>query len=127
MKSVAIIIAVYFLHQAKPECGVVQKAWLYGVVPAVVDPESSVQEKALESLEQVLLSQVKPYSASRYLDSSQKLAWDLLGLMCHECQHIRLELSKICFLNNLRFWCVTVLLNLIVVNFWNICFWKKAL
>lgn len=97
LKSVAFNIALSFLHQAKPECSVVQKAWLYGVVPAVVDSENTVQEKALESLEQVLLSQVKPYSASCHLDSSQKLAWDLLGLMCDECQNIRLELSNICF------------------------------
>lgn len=80
-----------------PECSEVQKAWLHGVVPAVVDSENSVQEKALESLEQVLLSQVKPYSPSRCLDSSQKLTWDLLELMCHKCPNLRLGLSSFFF------------------------------
>ncbi len=68
-----------------------QKAWLQGVVPAVVDSENSVQDKALEALDQVLLSQVKPYSASRHLDTSQRLTWGLLGLLCHECQNLRLD------------------------------------
>lgn len=67
----------------------VQKAWLQGVVPAVVDSEDSVQGKALEELEQVLISQVKPYFAGRHLDGSQRLAWDLLGLLCNECQNLR--------------------------------------
>ena len=59
----------------------VQKAWLQGVVPAVVDSESTVQDKALEALDQVLLSQVKPYSAGRHLDARQRLTWDLLVWM----------------------------------------------
>ncbi|XP_032366080.1 condensin-2 complex subunit D3-like [Etheostoma spectabile] len=79
------------LLTAKPECSVVQKAWLQGVVPAVVDSENSVQDKALEALDQVLLSQVKPYSASRHLDASQRLTWDLLALLCHDCQNLRLK------------------------------------
>ncbi|XP_037530246.1 condensin-2 complex subunit D3 [Nematolebias whitei] len=82
------------LLAALPECSEVQKAWLHGVVPAVVDSENSVQEKALESLEQVLLSQVKPYSPSRHLDSSQKLTWDLLELMCHKCQNLSQYFSR---------------------------------
>uniref|UniRef100_A0A8C4HUN4 Condensin complex subunit 1 C-terminal domain-containing protein n=1 Tax=Dicentrarchus labrax TaxID=13489 RepID=A0A8C4HUN4_DICLA len=73
---------------------VVQKAWLQGVVPAVMDSESSVQDKALEALDQVLLSQVKLYSASRHLDSSQRLTWDLLGLLCHECQNLSRYFSR---------------------------------
>ncbi|KAE8280284.1 Condensin-2 complex subunit D3 Non-SMC condensin II complex subunit D3 [Larimichthys crocea] len=79
---------------AKPDCSVVQKAWLQGVVPAVMDSESSVQDKALEALDQVLLSQVKPYSASRHLDASQSLTWSLLGLLCHECQNLSRYFSR---------------------------------
>uniref|UniRef100_A0A4W6DQ61 Non-SMC condensin II complex, subunit D3 n=1 Tax=Lates calcarifer TaxID=8187 RepID=A0A4W6DQ61_LATCA len=79
---------------AKPECTVVQKAWLQGVVPAVVDSESSVQDKALEILDQVLLSQVKLYSVNCYLDASQKLTWDLLGLLCHESQNLSRYFSR---------------------------------
>uniref|UniRef100_A0A8C2YZZ0 Non-SMC condensin II complex, subunit D3 n=1 Tax=Cyclopterus lumpus TaxID=8103 RepID=A0A8C2YZZ0_CYCLU len=79
---------------AKPECSVVQKAWLQGVVPAVVDPENSVQDKALEALDQVLLSQVKPYYAGRHLDASQRLTWDLLGLLCNECLNLSRYFSR---------------------------------
>ncbi|XP_045927155.1 condensin-2 complex subunit D3 [Micropterus dolomieu] len=82
------------LLAAKPECSEVQKAWLHGVVPAVVDSENSVQDKALEALDQVLLSQVKPYSASRHMDASQRLTWDLLGLLCHECQNLSRYFSR---------------------------------
>lgn len=85
--------------QAKPECRVVQKAWLQGVVPAVMDSESSVQDKALEALDQVLLGQVKLYSPGRHLDSTQRLTWDLLGLLCHECQNLGSEIQTILFCN----------------------------
>lgn len=69
-----------------------QKAWLEGVLPVVLDPESSVQDKALEALDEVLLSQVKPYSASHHMSSTQRLTWDLLGLLCNDCHHLRLDL-----------------------------------
>lgn len=70
-----------------------QKAWLQGVVPAVIDSESSVQDKALEVLDQVLLSQVKLYSPKCHMDTSQRLAWDLMGLLCHECQNLRSDIQ----------------------------------
>ncbi|XP_026164788.1 condensin-2 complex subunit D3 isoform X2 [Mastacembelus armatus] len=82
------------LLTAKPECRVMQKAWLQGVVPAVVDSESSVQDKALEALDQVLLSQVKLCSDSCCLDSSQRLTWDLLGLLCHDCHNLSHYFSR---------------------------------
>ncbi|CAG05147.1 unnamed protein product, partial [Tetraodon nigroviridis] len=82
------------LLTAKPECRAAQKAWLQGVVPAVIDSESSVQDKALELLDQVLLSQVKPYSPNCYMDTSQRLAWDLMSLLCHECQNLSRYFSR---------------------------------
>ncbi|KAM6969947.1 condensin-2 complex subunit D3 [Aplochiton taeniatus] len=82
------------LLTAKPESGLIQVAWLRGFIPAVVDPESSVQEKALERLEQVLLSQVKRHTSSSFMDAGQRLAWDLLGLLCHECQDLSRYFSK---------------------------------
>lgn len=87
-KSISVISSD---RQAKPECSVVQKAWLQGVVPAVVDAESSVQDRALEALDEVLLSHIKPYSASRHLDANQRLTWDLLVMLCHECRNLRLD------------------------------------
>ncbi|XP_074503106.1 condensin-2 complex subunit D3 [Sebastes fasciatus] len=82
------------LLTAKPECSVVQKAWLQGVVPAVVDAESSVQDRALEALDEVLLSHIKPYSASRHLDANQRLTWDLLVMLCHECRNLSRYFSR---------------------------------
>ncbi|CAL8334207.1 unnamed protein product [Lota lota] len=82
------------LLTARPESGVVQRAWLQGVVPALVDPESSVQEKALEALEETILSQVKGYSPQRHLDAPQRLAWDLLGLLCYEFQEFSRYFSR---------------------------------
>uniref|UniRef100_A0A3Q3WCI5 Condensin-2 complex subunit D3 n=1 Tax=Mola mola TaxID=94237 RepID=A0A3Q3WCI5_MOLML len=82
------------LLAAKPECRVMQNAWLQGVVPAVVDSESSVQDKALEALDQMLLSQVKLYSPSRHMDFSQRLTWDLLSLLCQECQNLSRYFSR---------------------------------
>ncbi|XP_035040242.1 condensin-2 complex subunit D3 isoform X2 [Hippoglossus stenolepis] len=79
---------------AKPDCSMVQKAWLQGVVPALADSENSVQDKALEALDQLVLSQVKPYSASCHLDISQKLTWDLLCLLCHKCQNLSPYFSR---------------------------------
>uniref|UniRef100_A0A3B5M4J8 Condensin complex subunit 1 C-terminal domain-containing protein n=1 Tax=Xiphophorus couchianus TaxID=32473 RepID=A0A3B5M4J8_9TELE len=76
------------LLTAKPGCVEVQKAWLLCVIPAVVDSENSVQDKALEVLDQVLLSQVKPYSERCHLDHSERLTWDLLDLLCNECRNL---------------------------------------
>ncbi|XP_014112787.1 PREDICTED: condensin-2 complex subunit D3 [Pseudopodoces humilis] len=72
----------------------VQKAWLNGVVPVVMDAESSVQEKALDCLDQLLLQHIKHYNKSRNGDGRQELAWDLLSLLSSECQELSRYLSK---------------------------------
>ncbi|NXT12837.1 CNDD3 protein, partial [Prunella fulvescens] len=72
----------------------VQKAWLNGVVPVVMDAESSVQEKALDCLDQLLLQHIKPYHKSRSDDWRQELAWDLLSLLSSENQELSRYLSK---------------------------------
>ncbi|XP_038017371.1 condensin-2 complex subunit D3 isoform X3 [Motacilla alba alba] len=72
----------------------VQKAWLNGVVPVVMDAESSVQEKALDCLDQLLLQHIKLYHKSRSDDWRQELAWDLLSLLSSESQELSRYLSK---------------------------------
>lgn len=67
----------------------VQKAWLDGVVPVLMDAESSVQEKALDCLDQLILQHIKPYNKSRKDDERQKLAWNLLSLLSSESQELR--------------------------------------
>lgn len=66
----------------------VQKAWLNGVVPVVMDAESSVQEKALDCLEQLLLQHIKHCNKFRREDEGQALAWDLLTLLTSENQEL---------------------------------------
>lgn len=67
----------------------VQKAWLNGVVPVVMDTESSVQEKALDCLDQLLLQHIKYYNKFRSEDEKQALAWDLLTLLTSESQELK--------------------------------------
>uniref|UniRef100_A0A8B9Z3K1 Condensin-2 complex subunit D3 n=1 Tax=Buteo japonicus TaxID=224669 RepID=A0A8B9Z3K1_9AVES len=72
----------------------VQKAWLNGVVPVVMDAESSVQEKALDCLDQLLLQHIKSYNEFRSEDEKQALAWDLLTLLTSESQELNHYLNK---------------------------------
>ncbi|KAK1189781.1 CNDD3 protein, partial [Pygoscelis papua] len=72
----------------------VQKAWLNGVVPVVMDTESSVQEKALDCLDQLLLQHIKYYNKFRSEDEKQALAWDLLTLLTSESQELNRYLNK---------------------------------
>ncbi|XP_010281143.1 PREDICTED: condensin-2 complex subunit D3, partial [Phaethon lepturus] len=72
----------------------VQKAWLNGVVPLVMDTESSVQEKALDCLDQLLLQHIKYYNKIRSEDGEQALAWDLLTLLTSESQELNRYLNK---------------------------------
>uniref|UniRef100_A0A8C1CFZ5 Condensin-2 complex subunit D3 n=1 Tax=Cyprinus carpio carpio TaxID=630221 RepID=A0A8C1CFZ5_CYPCA len=72
----------------------VQEAWLRGVLPAVMDSESSVQEKALECLDHVVIAHIKSQGKYRDSDASQKLAWELLGLLCEKCQDLSRYFSK---------------------------------
>ncbi|KAJ6656043.1 hypothetical protein lerEdw1_004449 [Lerista edwardsae] len=47
------------LLMSQPSDVLIQKAWLMGVVPVLLDCESSVQERALECLDQLLLRPIK--------------------------------------------------------------------
>ncbi|PKU35968.1 hypothetical protein llap_13726 [Limosa lapponica baueri] len=73
----------------------VQKAWLNGVVPVVMDAESSVQEKALDCLDQLLLQHIKHYNKFRSEDEGQALAWDLLTLLTSESQELRQQNASV--------------------------------
>nr|XP_047919382.1 condensin-2 complex subunit D3 isoform X1 [Anser cygnoides] len=72
----------------------VQKAWLHGVVPVVMDTESSVQEKALDCLDQVLLQHIKHYKKFQSEDEKQALAWELLTLLTSESQELSRYMNK---------------------------------
>ncbi|XP_074159851.1 condensin-2 complex subunit D3 isoform X2 [Sminthopsis crassicaudata] len=72
----------------------IQKAWLTGIIPVVMDTESTVQEKALECLDQLVLQHIKHYSKFQSEDSNQMLAWDLLTLLSSESQELSRYLNK---------------------------------
>ncbi|XP_045411596.1 condensin-2 complex subunit D3 isoform X2 [Lemur catta] len=82
------------LLMAQPRCVHIQKAWLRGVVPVVMDCESTVQEKALECLDQVLLQNIRHHSKFHTGDDSQVLAWALLALLTTESRGLSRYLNK---------------------------------
>ncbi|KAM6158642.1 LOW QUALITY PROTEIN: condensin-2 complex subunit D3 [Rhynchocyon petersi] len=82
------------LLMAQPRCVQIQKAWLTGIIPVVMDSESTVQEKALECLDQLLLQNIKHYDKFHSGDESQVLAWALLPLLTTECQELSRYLNK---------------------------------
>ncbi|XP_005378647.1 PREDICTED: condensin-2 complex subunit D3 [Chinchilla lanigera] len=82
------------LLMAQPRCLPIQKAWLAGVIPVVMDCESTVQEKALECLDQLLLQNIKHHSKFHGGDDSQVLAWALLALLTTESQELSRYLNK---------------------------------
>ncbi|XP_034865212.1 condensin-2 complex subunit D3 [Mirounga leonina] len=82
------------LLMAQPGYVQIQKAWLTGIIPAVMDCESTVQEKALECLDQLLLQNIKHYNKFHTGDNSQVLAWALLTLLSTENQELSRYLNK---------------------------------
>ncbi|XP_052044738.1 condensin-2 complex subunit D3 [Apodemus sylvaticus] len=82
------------LLMAQPTCVPVQKAWLMGIIPVVMDCESTVQEKALECLDQILLQNIKHHRKFHNADKSQVLAWALLALLTVESQDLSRYLNK---------------------------------
>ncbi|XP_013925917.1 PREDICTED: condensin-2 complex subunit D3-like, partial [Thamnophis sirtalis] len=82
------------LLQSQPKNLLMQKAWLMGVIPVVMDCETSVQEKVLECVDHLLLQQMKPCHKFTHQDKGQVLAWDLLTLLTKESQELSRYLSK---------------------------------
>ncbi|XP_016136259.1 condensin-2 complex subunit D3-like [Sinocyclocheilus grahami] len=59
-----------------------------------INARKSALEKALECLDHVVIAHIKSQGKYRDDDTSQKLAWDLLGLMCEKCQDLSRYFSK---------------------------------
>ncbi|XP_067910020.1 condensin-2 complex subunit D3 isoform X2 [Heterodontus francisci] len=79
---------------AQPSNCVLQKVWMNGVIPIVIDSENSVQEKALECLNQVIIEKIKDYRLFSNEDQYQRLAWDVLALLTVENQELCRYLTK---------------------------------
>ncbi|OWF35473.1 condensin-2 complex subunit D3-like isoform X2 [Mizuhopecten yessoensis] len=72
-----------------------QQAWLEGVMPLTIDRESSLQDKCMETLEDILIHNIVPAPKSR--SSAHTLAWDLLTIMEQsENVELRRYLQKAC-------------------------------
>ncbi|KAL5006443.1 hypothetical protein ScPMuIL_015249 [Solemya velum] len=66
-----------------------QRMWLDGVLPLVIDRETSLQEKCFETLEGIVLNNIVPFQKSQ--GSQYELVWGLLGIMAkYECVDLRL-------------------------------------
>lgn len=63
--------------QAHSHCNWLHHLWLEGALPAVFDPEASVQEKVVELVESALLAPLCVPDSGIYPD----LSWNLLGLL----------------------------------------------
>ncbi|XP_048471537.1 condensin-2 complex subunit D3 isoform X2 [Rhincodon typus] len=79
---------------AQPSNPVLQKAWMNGVIPVVIDSESAVQEKALECLNRVIIQQIKDYRHFTEEDKYQRLTWDILEFLALENQELCRYLTK---------------------------------
>ncbi|GCB74010.1 condensin-2 complex subunit D3 [Scyliorhinus torazame] len=79
---------------AQPCNSVLQKVWMNGVIPIVIDSESSVQEKALDCLHKVIIQQIKDYRQFSDEDKYQRLAWDILTFLAIEYQELCRYLTK---------------------------------
>ncbi|CAN7989365.1 unnamed protein product [Ixodes hexagonus] len=65
--------------QAHPDKESVQRLWLSGALPLVLDPESSVLEKAVETVEELVLGPLCQRGGTG--GQSSQLAWSLLALV----------------------------------------------
>ncbi|KAM9299270.1 condensin-2 complex subunit D3 [Gastrophryne carolinensis] len=89
-----VLVSLTELLQSQPHNVMVQKAWLTGLVPEVLDTETSVQEKTLECLEQLILHNIRHYKHYKDSDEKQKLTWALLQLLTSDCQDLGRYLTK---------------------------------
>ncbi|XP_025088497.1 condensin-2 complex subunit D3-like [Pomacea canaliculata] len=73
----------------------VQSAWLKGVLPMVWDQETSVQDRSLELIEEIIIINIVP--AHRTKEKSHFTAWDLLALIGkNENSDLRRYFRKAC-------------------------------
>nr|XP_058971616.1 condensin-2 complex subunit D3-L-like [Pocillopora verrucosa] len=73
------MVSLTSLLQERPKCTMVHSLWLEGVLPLVMDRETTAQEKCFQILEEVLLHNIVPLSKST--GPYHILAWDLLDIV----------------------------------------------
>ncbi|KAL3841668.1 hypothetical protein ACJMK2_019782 [Sinanodonta woodiana] len=70
------------LLQCYPFDSHLQSAWLDGILPLVIDRETTLQEKCLEILEEVILGNIVPFNRST--KDCHQLAWGILGILAKD-------------------------------------------
>ncbi|XP_046375579.2 condensin-2 complex subunit D3-like isoform X1 [Haliotis rufescens] len=72
-----------------------QRAWLDGVLPLVMDRETTLQDKCIETLEDIVLDNVVPHNRSK--DEGHQLVWSLLSIMTqYESLDLKRYLQRAC-------------------------------
>ncbi|KAH9495174.1 Condensin-2 complex subunit D3 [Bulinus truncatus] len=85
--------SLFELLKAFPKDKNIQKSWIFGLLPQVMDRETSVQEKSFELLEEMILQHLKPAHRS----TANGIEWDLLHIISDEtCEKLRRYLQKAC-------------------------------
>ncbi|XP_067654633.1 condensin-2 complex subunit D3-L-like isoform X2 [Haliotis asinina] len=73
----------------------IQRAWLDGVLPLVMDRETTLQDKCIETLEDIVLNNVVPHNRSK--DEEHQLVWSLLSIMTqYESLDLKRYLQRAC-------------------------------
>ncbi|XP_041367044.1 condensin-2 complex subunit D3-like [Gigantopelta aegis] len=73
----------------------IHSTWLNGVLPLVIDRESTLQEKCLETLEEIFIQNIVPHHRSK--EPNHLLVWSLLRIMTRpENTDLRRYLQKAC-------------------------------
>ncbi|GFO01088.1 condensin-2 complex subunit d3-like [Plakobranchus ocellatus] len=82
------------LLQACPQNEAIQKAWIFGTLPQVMDRETTVQEKCFDMLEEAILLKLRPLKQGCVADGNE---WDLLNVITDEpSEKLRRYLQKAC-------------------------------
>jgi condensin-2 complex subunit D3 len=78
-----------------PDCKLLHSYWLDGVLPMVMDRETSVQDICATLLEEVILKNIRAYEKN--MEVHEVFIWDLLRVMSREeGQEMRRYLKKTC-------------------------------
>ncbi|BFZ04274.1 hypothetical protein BsWGS_07314 [Bradybaena similaris] len=85
--------SLFELLQAFPADTQIQRAWVFGLLPQVMDRETSVQEKCFDLLEEMILQNLKPVGKT----SDSSIEWELLNIIADEnSEKLRRYFQKAC-------------------------------
>ncbi|XP_048580995.1 condensin-2 complex subunit D3 [Nematostella vectensis] len=90
------MVSLTSLLQEQPTNAMLQSIWLDGILPLVLDRETTAQEKCYQILEELILSKI--VTLQRSVDVGHVLAWDLLKIVASPSgQEVRRYLQNACY------------------------------